>query len=86
MLLGMASFLISGVIACIVILLLDNYILATIIAGGIGGLLLGLFLRMCQKITRLVIAGIIAIPVGLVISFLIVEGLGSLFPLIDAYF
>ena len=40
MLLGMASFLISGVIACIVIVLLDNYILATIIAGGIGGFLL----------------------------------------------
>jgi hypothetical protein len=86
MLLGMASFFISGVIACIVILLLDNYILATIIAGGIGGLLLGLFLRRYQKIIRLVIAGIIAMPVGLVISFLIVEGFGSLFPSIGTYF
>lgn len=86
MLLGMASFLISGVIACIVILLLDNYILATIIAGGAGGLLLGLFLQMRQKIIRLVIAGIIAMPVGLIISFLIVEGFGSLFPSIGAYF
>lgn len=86
MLLGVASFLISGIIACIVILFLDNYILATIIAGGVGGLLLGLFLRMRQKIIRLVIAGIIAMPVGLVISFLIVEGFGSLFPSIAAYF
>lgn len=86
MLVGMASFLISGVIACIVILSLDNYILATIIAGGIGGLLLGLFLQMGQKIIRLVIAGIIAMPIGLVISFFIVEGFGLLFPSIGAYF
>lgn len=86
MLLGMASFLISGVMACIVILLLDNYILATIIAGGIGGLLLGLFLRMRQKIGRMIIAGIIGMPIGLMISFLIVEGIGSLFPSLGAYF
>lgn len=86
MLLGMASFFISGVIACIVILHFDNYILATIIAGGIGGLLLGLFLRMRPKISRMAIAGIIAVPVGLFISFLLVEGFGSLFPMIGAYF
>lgn len=84
MLLGMASFLISGVIACIVILFLDNYILAIIIAGGIGGLLLGKFLRMHQKIGRIAIAGIIGMPIGLMISFLIIEGIGSLFPSIGA--
>ena len=86
MFLGMASFIISGVIACIVILILDNYILATIIAGGIGGLLLGLFLRMRQKIGRMVIAGIIGMPIGLMASFFLVEGIGSLLPSIGAYF
>lgn len=86
MLLGMASFLISGVIACIVILLLDNYVLATIIAGGSGGLLLGLFLRMRQKIGRMAIAGIFGMPIGLMISFLLIEGIGSLFPSIGAFF
>lgn len=34
---GAASFLISGLIACIAILHLDNYILGTIIAGGDRG-------------------------------------------------
>lgn len=85
MLLGMASFFISGIIACIMLLHLDNYILATIITGGIGGLLLGLFLGMRQKIIRMVIAGIIGVPIGLFISFLLVEGFGSLFPSIGAY-
>lgn len=85
-LLGMASFFISGVVADMVILRLDNYILASIIAGGIGALLLGLFLRMGQKISRMAIAGIIAVPMGLFISFLLVEGFGSLFPSIGAYF
>ena len=86
MLLGMASFLISGAMGCIVILLFDNYILATIIAGGIGGFLLGLFLRMCHKISRMAIAGIIGMPIGLIFSFLLVGGFGSLFPSTGAYF
>ncbi len=73
MLLGMASFLISGVMACMVILRLNNYILETIIAGGIGGLLLGLFLRMPQKIGRITIAGIIAVPIGIFTSFIMLK-------------
>jgi len=32
------------------------------------------------------IAGIIAMPIGLIISFLLVEGFGALFPSIGAYF
>lgn len=86
MLLGMVSFFISGVMACIVILLLDNYILATIIAGGIGGILLGLFLRMQQKLRRMAVAGIISMPTGLIMSFFLVEGFESLFPSVGAYF
>ncbi|MPN08333.1 hypothetical protein SDC9_155615 [bioreactor metagenome] len=86
MLLGTASFIVSGVMACIVISLFDNYILATIIAGGIGELLLGLFLRMRQKISRMAIAGIVGMPVGLIISFLLAGGFGSLFSLMDMRF
>lgn len=90
MLLGMASFLISGVIACIVLLRLDSYILGPIIAGGIGGLLLGLFLRMRKNIGRMAIAGIIAAPIGLLGTFILVEGFvggfGLLFPSVAAYF
>ena len=83
---GLVAFLIGGIIACVTILLFDNYILATIIAGGIGGLLLGIFLRQRQKIVRIAIAGIIGMPIGLLISFLLVEGFGSLFPSIGTYF
>ncbi|MEN6328211.1 MAG: hypothetical protein ABFD18_18635 [Syntrophomonas sp.] len=86
MLLGMVSFLISGVIACIVILILDNYILATVIAGGMGGLLLGIFLRMRQKIGRMAIAGIIAAPIGLLGTFILAEGFFFLLPSIGVYF
>lgn len=86
LLLGLLAFLIGGIIACVTILLFDNYILATIIAGGIGGLLLGIFLRQRQKIVRMAIAGIIGMPIGLMISFLLVEGFGSLFPSIGTYF
>lgn len=85
MLLGMASFLISGVMASIVILLVDNCILATMIAGGIGGLLLAIFIRERQNILRMTISGIIGMPVGLIISFFLVEGFGSIFPSIGAY-
>ena len=86
MLLGMASFLISGVMACIVLLRLDSYILGPIIAGGIGGLLLGLFHWKYKMIGRMTIAGLIAVPIGLLGSFILVEGFGLLFPSVAAYF
>lgn len=84
LILGKVSFLISGVIACIIILRLDNYILGTIIAGGVGGLILGLFLWKHKMIGRMAIAGLIAVPIGFLGSFILVEGLvggfGLLFP------
>lgn len=42
LILGMTSFFISGVLACIVLLHLDNYILGPIIAGGIVSIPFGL--------------------------------------------
>lgn len=90
LILGKVSFFISGVIACIIILRLDNYILGTIIAGGIGGLILGLFHWKHKMIGRMTIAGLIAVPIGLLGSFILVEGLvdgfGLIFPSVAAYF
>ena len=90
LILGKVSFLISGVIACIVILRLDNYILGTIIAGGVGGLLFGLLHWKHKMIGRMTIAGLIAVPIGFLGSFALIEGLvggfGLLFPSVAAYF
>lgn len=84
------SFLISGVMACIVILRLNNYILGAIIAGGVGGLLFGLLHWKHKMIGRMTITGLIAVPIGLLGSFALVEGLvggfGLLFPSVAAYF
>ena len=86
LILGKVSFLISGVIACIIILRLDNYILGTIIAGGVVGLLFGLLHWKHKMIGRMTIAGLIAVPIGLLGSFALVEGLvggfGLMFPLL----
>ncbi len=90
LILGKVSFLISGVIACIIILKFDNYILGTVIAGGIGGLILGLFCWKHKMIGRMSIAGLIAVPIGLLGGFIIVEGLGGglgfLFPSVADFF
>lgn len=77
-LLGMASFLISGVMACIEILLLDNYILATLIAGGTGGFFFSIFLRKRKMIGKMTIAGLAAVPVGFWSAFTLAEGFFSI--------
>lgn len=90
LILGKVSFLISGVIACIIIMKFDNYILGTVAAGGIGGLILGLFHWKYKMIGKMTIAGIIAVPVGLLGSFVIAEGivggLAFLYPSFPEYF
>ena len=90
LILGKVSFLISGVLACIVILNSDNYILGTIIAGGIGGLIFGLFYWKDKKIVRMTIAGLCALLIGFLGSFMLAEGLVSglefLFPSIIGFF
>lgn len=66
---GAISFFISGVMLDIILLRLDIYIFGSIIAGGIGGLLLGFLLRKRQNISRMAIAGVVAVPVGFWVSF-----------------
>lgn len=90
LILGNVSFLISGVIACIIILKTDNYILGNVGAGGIGGLILGLFHWKYKMVGKMTIASIIAVPVGLLGSFMVAEGivggLEFLFPSFYEYF
>lgn len=85
-LMGMISFILGGVVASIVIVRYDNYILATVITGLVGGSLMGIFLSMKKKIGNMAIAGAFGVPLGLVLSFFLVEGFGALFPWIGAYF
>jgi len=68
-LVGTISFFIGGVIVFVISLRIDIAILDTIIAGAIGGLLLGVFLRKQQKIGIMTIAGVVAVPVGFWVSF-----------------
>lgn len=86
MLLGLFCFLISGLLANIVIKLTDNYILATLVAGGAGGLLLGVFLGMRQERIKMAVSGIIGMPISLMLSFFVVEGIGAILPSIVARF
>lgn len=90
LILGTIAFLIAGVIAGIVVLRLDNYILATLVAGGIGGLLLGLFNWKHQLTVRMAGAGFAGVLLGFWGGFVLAEGLvggfGMLFPSIAAGF
>ena len=62
------------------ILFWDNYIVAALIGGSLGCLLLGLFLRLKGKIVQVAIAGALGLPLGIAASFGIVEGVGALLP------
>jgi len=82
---GAISFFVSGVIACIILLRLDTYILETIIAGGLAGLLLGIFLGRFKMIGKMTFAGLVAIPVGFWASFILAEAIFSI-PFIHGFF
>ncbi len=78
---GLLSFFVSGVIACVVIGLTDNYIFATIITGGLGSFLLGFLIRSIRKnLFRTTIVGALSMPLALAVGFFLVEGAGALLP------
>ena len=79
-LIGFAAFLISGLLADVLILRTDHYVMGMLISGGIGALVLGLFLRMGNNAVLVMLAGLIAMPLGLLITFGVFEGIGSLLP------
>ena len=70
-LLGLAAFFISSLAAAFVILKVDNYILATAIAGGLGGLLLGWGTGRGKKSWKLGATGVAALPTALLFTFLL---------------
>jgi hypothetical protein len=82
---GTISFFIAGVIGCIILLRLDNYILETIIAGGLGGLLLSVFLGKLKTIGKITLASLVAVPIAFWTSFILAEGLFSI-PFIHTFF
>jgi hypothetical protein len=78
---GLLSFFVSGVIACVVIGLTDNYIFAAGITGGLGSLLLALLIRSIRtRLIRTTIAGALTMPLSLAVGFFLVEGVGALMP------
>ena len=79
---GMISFFISAGIIDILLFPLDFAIIDTILVGGIGGLLLGIFLFKQHKIRKITLAGFIAVPVGFWGAFILAGGADLLFSLI----
>ena len=78
---GLLSFFVSGVIACVVIGLTDNYIFAAGITGGLGSLLLALLIRSIRtRLIRTTIVGALTMPLSLAVGFFLVEGVGALMP------
>lgn len=78
MLWGLLAFLISGLLASLVIWRFDNYVLGTIITGAMGGLLLGLFTRQRGSLSKFAMGGGFGMPIALFLTFALLEGLGSL--------
>lgn len=81
---GTVSFFIAGITGCIILLRLDNSIFESIIAGALGGLLLGFFLGKLKMIGKMALAGLIAVPVGFWSAFILAEALFSI-PFINAF-
>ncbi|NLW79487.1 MAG: hypothetical protein GXY32_08775 [Ruminococcaceae bacterium] len=79
---GTISFFISSVLIAVVMLHVDLVIFDTIFAGGIGGLLLGIFLLKQLQIRKMVLAGFISVPIGFWSAFILAGGVDLLFSLI----
>lgn len=80
---GIAAFGFSGLVVQLVFFRLNNYILLTLLGGGAGCFLLALFFNQSKKTKiRITLIGAFAYLVAMALSFLIVEGIGSLIPTI----
>lgn len=75
---GTISFFIGGFLATILILFTDQYLLAIPLSGLLGGLLLAVFNKNWKNISRFTLAGVIAVSVGFLGTFVICEGIFSL--------
>lgn len=79
---GKISFFISAVITSMVLSPLDFAIIDTILAGGISGLFLGIFLMNYYRIQKMMLAGLVAVPVGFWSAFILAGGVDLIFSLI----
>lgn len=77
---GKLAFLISGLLGGILILYDSDYLLAMVVTGAIGCALLSVFIKLTDKMLIMTMAGGAAMPLGLMLSFGIVEGSGAIFP------
>lgn len=77
---GKLAFLISGLLGGILILYDSNYLLAMVVTGAIGCALLSVFIKLTGKMLVMTMVGGAAMPLGLMLSFGIVEGSGAIFP------
>lgn len=83
---GAISFFISGLLATILIIITDQYLLAIPLSGLLGGLLLAIFNRNWKSIGRFMLAGVIAVSVGFLGTFIICEGIFSLIGMLTDVF
>ena len=83
---GLLAFTMSGLVACYVIWKLNNYIIATLITGGLGALLFSVLLMLKDKIVKMTIAGFFAMLIGLFLSFGIIEGIVYILPKVGIFF
>lgn len=74
----------SGGIAAIILLRFDIFFLETIIAGGLGGLLLAVFLGNLKMIGKMTLAGLVAVPVGFWGAFALAGVVDLLFSFLGA--
>jgi len=78
---GTISFVVSAVMTSMLMQTLDFAILDTILAGGIGGLFLGIFLLKHHMVAKLALAGLIAVPIGFWGAFILAGAVDLLFSL-----
>ncbi len=79
---GTISFFVSAIIMSMVLSSLGFAIINTILAGGIGGLFLGILLLKLHEIRKMALAGLIAVPIGFWGAFILAGGVDLLFFLI----
>lgn len=79
---GLIAFFISSLIIAVVKTRFDLPLLDTLLAGGLGGLILGLLLLKMRQVIPIALGGLIAVPVGFWSAFLIAGGIDLLLTLI----
>ena len=79
-LLGVATFFAGGVVGNFVIIAIDQYLVALPLIGGVGALLLGVFIKTKEKLWKVTLGGFLGLPAGLIASFALLEGFAALVP------